>query len=415
MMSTDNVVPIKQIKCHLCKKNKRQVDKLVQADTNCYICNNCIDMCYELVHEHDVIKTLGLSEDINPKKLKATLDEYVVGQDTAKRVLSVAVYNHFKRLRQVVTDDTIIEKSNVLMIGASGTGKTFLIQTIANALGIPFVIADATSMTESGYVGLDVEDCLARLYQASDNDIERAQRGIIYIDEIDKKCKKGAGVSISRDVSGEGVQQALLKLIEGAEVKVPVGSTRKIPNGEFVTLNTKDILFIVGGAFVGIKDVVNERKNTKPGIGFNSKEVQKDEIVLHDLIAEDVVNYGMIPEFVGRLPIIAVLNELTENDLVHILTEPKNSLVKQFKKLFIMDGIKLEFTHQALIDIAKEAMAKKTGARGLRSIIEEILLPIQYELKDYVDNGVLKIIIDDNTVKTRGNPILISTEEQVSN
>ena len=402
--------------CSFCHKGQNQVAKLVNGN-DAYICDECIDLCYSIMHKEQPIEPVD--EDLTPKKIKAYLDERVVGQDEAKRILSVAVYNHFKRIRNPVVDGVELDKSNLLFIGSSGVGKTYIIQNITKLLKIPMVIVDATSLTESGYVGLDVEDCLVRLYHAADQDLEAAQHGIIYIDEIDKKSRKGENMSITRDVSGEGVQQALLKLIEGSECKVPTNGGRKNPNGEYVTINTKNILFIVGGAFVGLSDIISKRTNGISGIGFGARmsdgDSSKNSFDLFNKVqAEDLVKFGIIPELIGRLPVVVPFRDLDEEQLIQILTEPKNSIVKQFQKLFKLDKVELEFNNSALVSIARLAAERKTGARGLRSIIEEILLPIQFELPDLHQDNVEKIILTEDTV-AGGNAIMVHHTADVAN
>lgn len=401
--------------CSFCDKNQQQVSKLV-AGNEVFICNECILLCYEIIKQ-DTPKIIP-EKEITPGKVKARLDEYVIGQDRAKRTLAVAVYNHTKRINNPVIDGVEIDKSNMLFIGGSGTGKTYTIQNIAKIMNVPFAIVDATSLTESGYVGLDVEDAIAKLFHAADMDIEKTQRGIVYIDEIDKKGRKGENVSVTRDVSGEGVQQALLKMIEGCDVKIPPQGGRKNPNGDFVTINTKNILFIVGGAFEGLDKIVEKRQeHGETGIGFGAsikdpltRKLNQD--LIKDVRSEDLVKFGMIPELIGRLPIIVTFEDLDEAALIKILTEPKNAIVKQFQKMFKLDKIELEFSQESLNAIAALAMTRKTGARGLRSIVENILMTTQFELPSLAKQGVKKICITKETVENMNEPLKVYDQEQ---
>jgi ATP-dependent Clp protease ATP-binding subunit ClpX len=396
--------------CSFCDKNQQQAKKLV-AGNDVYICDECITLCYEIIKQ-DAPKVIS-EKDIVPSKIKARLDEYVIGQDNAKRRLAVAVYNHVKRINNPIVDGVEIDKSNMLFIGGSGTGKTYTIQNIAKIMNLPFAIVDATSLTESGYVGLDVEDAITKLYHAAEMDISKTERGIVYIDEIDKKGRKSENTSVTRDVSGEGVQQALLKMIEGCEVKIPPGGGRKNPNGEFVTVNTKNILFIVGGAFEGLDRIIEARQDEgETGIGFGAKvkdrsSKKKNHDLIKDVRSEDLVKFGIIPEMIGRLPIIVTFEDLDEEALIRVLTEPKNAILKQFQKMFKLDGINLEFSHDSLKAIAALAMARKTGARGLRSIVENILLGVQFELPNLAKQGVKKICITKETVENMSEPLKV--------
>lgn len=403
--------------CSFCGKNQLQVKKLISGN-DVYICNECITLCHTILIQDDNGKPNKNGSKLTPTLIKEYLDERVVGQDLAKTILSVSIYNHIQRTANPVIDGVEIEKSNLLFAGPSGVGKTYLVQNVGKLLDIPFVIVDATSLTESGYVGLDVEDCIARLYQASGGDVAKTESGIIYIDEIDKKGKKGENSSITRDVSGEGVQQALLKMIEGCEVKVPPHGGRKNPHGEFVTIDTKNILFILGGAFVGLEDIVAKRQNKNSGsMGFLSKmqntdvNSQEHKNLVKDAKHEDLSKFGLIPELIGRLPVLVPFMQLTEEQLVQILTEPKNAIIKQYQKMFQLDSIALEFRHDALLAIAKDAIDKKTGARGLRSIIEKILLPVQFNLPGLSKKGVTSVIITEGSVNDGQEPVMIYRSE----
>jgi len=410
----------KELECSFCGKSQHEVKRLISGAV-AYICDDCVELCHgilkqeEIDHKDQNSPKIKDNEIPNPRAIREFLDQYVIGQDYAKMVISVAVSNHYKRITNPIIDDVELDKSNILLIGPSGSGKTYIGQTIARMLDVPFVIADATGLTESGYVGDDVESIITRLVQNAGYDIKKAERGIVYIDEIDKKAKKESS-SGNRDVSGEGVQQGLLKMLEGAEIRVPASGGKKNSNQELLTINTKNILFIVGGAFVGLDKIVNKRlnkNNTSMGIGAKLSVVDKEvEIgkVLEQIESEDLVSFGLIPELIGRIPVIGHLNELTEEQLVQILTEPKNSVVKQFNKLFGLDKVDLEFTDEALVEIAKIAKTKKVGARGLRSIIEHKLIRIQYELPELFDQGVSKILVDKNVIDGTSDPTKIFKE-----
>ncbi|KAA0258633.1 ATP-dependent Clp protease ATP-binding subunit ClpX [Deferribacter autotrophicus] len=401
--------------CSFCGKHQDEVKKLI-AGPNVYICDECVELCSEILHEditeEDKDKEIKL---LRPEEIKAKLDEYVVGQEDAKKVLSVAVYNHYKRILFGAKSDVEIEKSNILMMGPTGTGKTLLARTLAKILNVPFAIADATTLTEAGYVGEDVENVVLKLIQAADYDVERASKGIIFIDEIDKISRKTDSPSITRDVSGEGVQQALLKIIEGTVANIPPQGGRKHPHQEYIQIDTTNILFICGGAFAGLEDVIKRRIGKKTlGFGTDIKstsDMTRDEI-LKEVQPEDLIKYGLIPEFVGRLPVIATLQDLDEDALIKILVEPKNSLVKQFQEIFKFDNVKLTFTQGALRAIAKKAIARKTGARGLRSIIEEAMLDLMYKIPSM--EGLQECIITEDVINKQAEPILMFENKQES-
>lgn len=409
----------KNIKCSFCNKNQTEVKKLIAGD-RVYICDECVEVCHQIIVEDSIPSITKNGIIPSPKQIHEFLNQYVIGQEHAKMVLSVAVHNHYKRIENPIIDDVEIEKSNIILMGPTGVGKTLLVRTLAKMLDVPCAISDATGITEAGYVGDDVENIILSLYKAADNNLEKAQRGIIYIDEIDKLARRGDSASITRDVGGEGVQQALLKILEGTVARIPEGGGRKHPNQEFIEIDTTNILFICGGAFVGLDKIIEARANSDSTVGFGAKIKSKTEehedlsVYLEDVQTKDLHKFGLIPEFVGRLPVRAHLRELTEEQLVEIQQEPKNSITKQFIKMFGLENIQLDVTKDCMKTIAKMCIKDKTGARGLRGIYEKKLLKLQYSLPDLRKSGVSKIVVNSDFIKGKAEPLMVYDDNEMS-
>ena len=403
--------------CNFCGKNQTQVKTLI-SQNNTFICSECVILCMEVITPKEDIVQMPAVDELTPRAIVNYLDDHVIGQNEAKKSIAVAIYNHIKRIRHPVIDGVTIDKSNILMIGSSGVGKTHMVKTLAQILNVPFAVVDATSLSQTGYVGLDPEECLARLFQAAENDMAQAEKGIIFIDEVDKIGRKGENMSTTRDVSGEGVQQALLKIIEGSDVKFsPVGG-RKNPQGEFVTMNTRNVLFILGGAFEGLERLIERRAGSKSAaIGFNSMPTDPDvstKGLLQDVQTEDLISFGMIPELIGRIPVLLSFEDLSAETLRRILVEPKNSIVRQFEKMFELDGVKLVFEPEALDSVAQMVLDKRTGARGLRSVIERTLRDSQFDLPSLKQEGVTQLVVSQDNVLNQTQPTRVLTQHETT-
>jgi len=402
------------LECSFCHKKQWEVRKLI-AGVSVYICDECVNLCYDILdQENNGAKANSTDKPLTPQEIKIHLDQYIIGQDYAKQVVSVAVSNHYKRLKNPIIDEVEIDKANIILIGPTGSGKTLLAKTLARKLNVPLAIADATSLTEAGYMGDDVESIISRLHQVAGGDKAKTETGIVFIDEIDKKAKRSEGNSVNRDISGEGVQQALLKLMEGDKVKIASQGGKRTNQSEIIEIDTSNILFIVGGSFVGLDAIVAQRTQGSSSIGFNAKVKSEKLTSLTDIQAEDLVKFGMIPELIGRVPVVTYLEELSQEQLIRIITEPKNALAKQFQKVFKMEDVELEFTQGGLQELAKLAKERKTGARGLRSVLENVLVRTQFNLVSLKEQGLTKVVVDETTIREKTEPKMIFEIDKVS-